>query len=527
MPSCWHPSKGPRRGPPGATTRAPSSWSALPPLPSAASCHVCLGLSACCCWSRPPQGTWKPTGGCSRSRSPSPAACPRSSSCSAVNKMDATSPPYSGQRYAAIVGKVSAHLWRLGRNPSNVVFLPISAMQGDNMQGASREMPWFGGWEIWEDSGGTLQGMTLRQLLEAFLINHKLDFCSAGGGPQRSAEGSGDRPALPSCLRSPTGQRDRDPDCLLTGLELQPCQRIVCQAGGPAKPGAKDVAASEGYRCVVYRMGSFAMKREQPEVAGRPQPRLDMPPPLLAAPPLPPSAAEHPALLPTPEACQLVPYPSPPPPALFPSPWSPPHPLQVPLWQEGSPGLGFPTAPPGPALLLVPVTPVVVCGVPSGSAEALPWQCPEASFELEELQSPSSTGDTAPQEDESYSAAALALLLTQEVLEPDPPLPHAASPWELEEVQELPSATKEDSKPPSLPEAPQESCLGLSATTLLSSLAWLAAEEDLPAACPPGAPLQCLSPPLSADPSPQLQCLLGGSPGLPSPPRPQLPPADS
>lgn len=50
-----------------------------------------------------------------------------------VNKMDATQPPYSRQRYQEITQAVSACLRQLGKNPATVAFLPISGLRGDNL----------------------------------------------------------------------------------------------------------------------------------------------------------------------------------------------------------------------------------------------------------------------------------------------------------------------------------------------------------------------------------------------------------
>ncbi|KAL8204120.1 UNVERIFIED_CONTAM: hypothetical protein K2H54_068233 [Gekko kuhli] len=602
-----------------------------------------------------------------------------------VNKMDATDPPYYGRRYKSIVRKVSVHLRGLRRNPRDVAFLPISAVSGDNMQDASQEMPWFRGWEIREEAGGTLRGMTLRQLLDGVLLSHKMDSCSAirdwslqeekslllawramaspasrtppcphvlsaallragvrrtpeqcrskanlllngyiaarlqgrqsigafcdiseelqavldheatqcllqmgrmelmeracgeeeepatpgppllpelllagevlgaqkgpgvcSQGPPRSPGGrGGDPPARPPCLSLPSGQRDRDPDCLITGLEIQPCGKTAWQTGSRTEPGAEEEEAfSEGYRCVVHRRAYFAVKQKPPEMAVRPQPRLDVPTSLLGAPPLHPPVAQRPLLPPIPEESQLVLYPWPPaPPA--PAQWGAPPPLSLPspplqlpspalllplspaepLLQVDSSGLAFPTAHPVPALLPLPVPQASLCGGPCGSADAWQYQQAHVYVPLEPVGHWPSSCDSASLggNDSSPAAAAAAILVPQE----------APKPWESEEGPPDPPSAAEGSEPPSLgtptspllPEAPRGSGLGLSATTLLSSLAQLDPRED------PGEALLPLPPARSADAgtpsSSQLQGLLGSSSTLLSSPWPRLGPSDS
>ncbi|KAG6551215.1 hypothetical protein Mapa_007451 [Marchantia paleacea] len=49
------------------------------------------------------------------------------------NKMDATSPPYSQDRYEEIKQEVSGYLEKVGYNPATIPFVPISGFEGDNM----------------------------------------------------------------------------------------------------------------------------------------------------------------------------------------------------------------------------------------------------------------------------------------------------------------------------------------------------------------------------------------------------------
>jgi elongation factor 1-alpha len=63
----------------------------------------------------------------------------------AVNKMDATEPPYSQERYKQIVDVLSKFLKGLGYDPSKIPFIPISAWYGDNLIERSPKMPWYTG----------------------------------------------------------------------------------------------------------------------------------------------------------------------------------------------------------------------------------------------------------------------------------------------------------------------------------------------------------------------------------------------
>ncbi|OAE30860.1 hypothetical protein AXG93_2615s1150 [Marchantia polymorpha subsp. ruderalis] len=61
------------------------------------------------------------------------------------NKMDATSPPYSQERYEEIKQEVSGYLELVGYNPENIPFVPISGFQGDNMIEKSENLEWYEG----------------------------------------------------------------------------------------------------------------------------------------------------------------------------------------------------------------------------------------------------------------------------------------------------------------------------------------------------------------------------------------------
>jgi elongation factor 1-alpha len=83
-----------------------------------------------------------------------------------VNKMDSTTPPYSETRFKEIEKEVSNYIKKIGYNPKNVPFVPISGWVGDNMIEESPNMPWFKGWAI-ERKEGNASGMTLMNALDA------------------------------------------------------------------------------------------------------------------------------------------------------------------------------------------------------------------------------------------------------------------------------------------------------------------------------------------------------------------------
>jgi elongation factor 1-alpha len=69
-----------------------------------------------------------------------------------INKMDSTEPPYSEKRYKEIVTEVQAYLKKVGYNPKEVPYMPISGFHGDNMIESSEKMPWFKGSECTKTS---------------------------------------------------------------------------------------------------------------------------------------------------------------------------------------------------------------------------------------------------------------------------------------------------------------------------------------------------------------------------------------
>jgi elongation factor 1-alpha len=63
----------------------------------------------------------------------------------AVNKMDATEPPYSEKRYKEVVEILSKFLKSIGYDVSKIPFIPISAWTGENLIERSPLMPWYNG----------------------------------------------------------------------------------------------------------------------------------------------------------------------------------------------------------------------------------------------------------------------------------------------------------------------------------------------------------------------------------------------
>jgi len=86
----------------------------------------------------------------------------------AVNKMDSTEPNYSEKRYEEIKSEVSSFIKKVGYNPANIPFVPISGWHGDNMLEPSSNMSWFKGWTI-ERKEGNATGKTLLEALDAIL----------------------------------------------------------------------------------------------------------------------------------------------------------------------------------------------------------------------------------------------------------------------------------------------------------------------------------------------------------------------
>jgi len=96
-----------------------------------------------------------------------------------VNKMDTTTPsPYSEARFLEIKKEVSGYIKKIGYNPKEVIFCPISGWHGDNMLEKSEKMTWWTagygdgkkekGWS--KDVKGTVTtGFTLIDALDAII----------------------------------------------------------------------------------------------------------------------------------------------------------------------------------------------------------------------------------------------------------------------------------------------------------------------------------------------------------------------
>ena len=88
----------------------------------------------------------------------------------AINKMDSTEPPYSGDRYNEIKSEVSTYVKKIGWNPAAIPFVPISGWVGDNMVEKTTNMPWFKGWNKETKDGDKMikaEGFTLLEALDA------------------------------------------------------------------------------------------------------------------------------------------------------------------------------------------------------------------------------------------------------------------------------------------------------------------------------------------------------------------------
>lgn len=83
----------------------------------------------------------------------------------AVNKMDSSEPPFSEDRFNEIVKEVSSYIKKIGYNPKQVPFVPISGWHGDNMLEPSEKMPWYKGWEV-ERGDKVITGKTLLEALD-------------------------------------------------------------------------------------------------------------------------------------------------------------------------------------------------------------------------------------------------------------------------------------------------------------------------------------------------------------------------
>jgi len=63
----------------------------------------------------------------------------------AINKMDATTPPYDQKRYEDVKNEVSKLLKIVGYKVDKIRFIPVSGWKGDNLGELSPNMPWYKG----------------------------------------------------------------------------------------------------------------------------------------------------------------------------------------------------------------------------------------------------------------------------------------------------------------------------------------------------------------------------------------------
>merc|ERR1711865_986786 len=86
----------------------------------------------------------------------------------AINKMDTTK--YSEARYEEIIKETSNFIKKVGFNPKNVPFVPISGWHGDNMIEATTNMPWYKGWKKDTKSGEVPARPSLTPLQDVYKI---------------------------------------------------------------------------------------------------------------------------------------------------------------------------------------------------------------------------------------------------------------------------------------------------------------------------------------------------------------------
>jgi len=62
-----------------------------------------------------------------------------------INKIDEKTVNYSESRIKEIMTETSGFLKRIGYNPKNIPFVPISGWTGDNMLEKGDKLPWYKG----------------------------------------------------------------------------------------------------------------------------------------------------------------------------------------------------------------------------------------------------------------------------------------------------------------------------------------------------------------------------------------------
>ncbi|CUS21990.1 LAQU0S04e05666g1_1 [Lachancea quebecensis] len=82
----------------------------------------------------------------------------------AINKMDSVK--WDESRFQEIVKETTNFIKKVGFNPKNVPFVPISGWNGDNMIEPTTNASWYKGWEK-ETKSGTVKGKTLLEAIDA------------------------------------------------------------------------------------------------------------------------------------------------------------------------------------------------------------------------------------------------------------------------------------------------------------------------------------------------------------------------
>ncbi|UJR17806.1 hypothetical protein I4U23_004705 [Adineta vaga] len=85
-----------------------------------------------------------------------------------VNKMDATVPPFSEMRFNQIKSELSTYLANIGYQSEMIPFIPLSALDGNNIFETSQHMPWYQGWSI-ARRDGNVTGKTLLEAIDTII----------------------------------------------------------------------------------------------------------------------------------------------------------------------------------------------------------------------------------------------------------------------------------------------------------------------------------------------------------------------
>ncbi|KAL9186761.1 hypothetical protein ACHAXT_010481 [Thalassiosira profunda] len=86
-----------------------------------------------------------------------------------VNKMDATMPPWSEDRFNEIKDEFHKLLMTIGYKPKKVPFIPYSGFDGDNLDKVTDKAPWYKGWSAHTNPKTVVSGYTLLECLNDFI----------------------------------------------------------------------------------------------------------------------------------------------------------------------------------------------------------------------------------------------------------------------------------------------------------------------------------------------------------------------